>query len=815
MRSKILSVLFVVLSVAAIGVMNAHADGASDYATYCQMCHGPLATSTIKGTTVAAVRAAVTSFGMGSAGSLSDAQIQAILNAVHGTPAPTPTPTPAPTPAPTPMPTPMPTPVPTPVPTPGPTPVPAPAPMPSGMGAPAGKMILPYPPVQAPVTNNDPTQAMPISVGAVAQGGNMLTVKAALGQFLSPMDVYAAYGVSTDPDKLYILKSDNTVQALSFSDVIKAIASAVVPAGSEPWKIGTLGPINETIEDNIPVANLAPGTYTLYLLTTPAGSMSNFYLWRTSFDAELIGGTTLYAQNCSGCHGSIVTSTKLGRSSYEIQEAITANAGGVMGSLSYLTAAQIEAIADALITQIPPAAMPTGGQSFSYPPTDFPVVDSNPSNMRPVGVGPVAVGGDSAYIQLSLGRFVSPIDVYLAFNMPADASKLHVMMADNSIQVYPYQDLLSAASLGAVGALPTGIQPWKKGVNGAVDELLFDAPMASLPQGVYSLFVMVTAANDPSSYYLWQTQFGTSAAPDGAALYAQNCAGCHGALAVSTKAGASAAAITNAVSSIGAMSGLKSLSPDQIQAIATVLGQQTPTPTPTPPPSTNGASLYASYCASCHGALASSSKMGRTASQITNALNTVGAMSGINLTSAQISAIATALAGTSPTPTPSATDGATLYTTYCSGCHGSLSSSQVKGSLASTIQSAINSVSQMAGLKSLTSTQVSAIATALGGTSSTSTNGATLYATYCSGCHGSLSSSQVRGESASEIQSAINSVSQMAGLKSLTSTQIQAIASALSGGTAWIPSGGSQSVMCAMMDMDVSRSSRFMRYPSA
>lgn len=200
----------------------------------------------------------------------------------------------------------------------------------------------------------------------------------------------------------------------------------------------------------MPVSNLAPGTYTLYLLTTPAGSFNKFYLWSTSFDAELIGGTTLYAQNCSGCHGNIATSTKLGRSSYEIQTAINSNLGN-MGGLNYLTAAQVEAIADALITQIPPAAMPTGQTTFSYPPTDFPVVDSTPSNMRPVGVGPVAAGGDSAYVQLSLGRLVSPIDVYLAFNMPADASKLHVMMADNSIQAYPYQNLLSAASLGALG----------------------------------------------------------------------------------------------------------------------------------------------------------------------------------------------------------------------------------------------------------------------------------------------------------------------------------------------------------------------------
>lgn len=133
------------------------------------------------------------------------------------------------------------------------------------------------------------------------------------------------------------------------------------------------------------------------------------------------------------------------------------------------------------------------------------------------------------------------------------------------------------------------------------------------------------------------------------------------ALAVSTKAGASASAITGAINSLSMMSGLKSLTPEQIQAIATVPGQQThsPTPTPVPTPTTqNGAQFYASYCASCHGSLASSSKKGRTATQITNAINTVGSMSSLkSLTSAQISAIASALAVTSPTPTPTPTSG--------------------------------------------------------------------------------------------------------------------------------------------------------------
>lgn len=60
-------------------------------------------------------------------------------------------------------------------------------------------------------------------------------------------------------------------------------------------------------------------------------------------------------------------------------------------------------------------------------------------------------------------------------------------------------------------------------------------------------------------------------------------------------------------------------------------------------PAIDGAALYASYCAGCHGALAGSRKRGKSAAQITSALATVPDMSGISLTAAQIQAVATAL----------------------------------------------------------------------------------------------------------------------------------------------------------------------------
>lgn len=57
----------------------------------------------------------------------------------------------------------------------------------------------------------------------------------------------------------------------------------------------------------------------------------------------------------------------------------------------------------------------------------------------------------------------------------------------------------------------------------------------------------------------------------------------------------------------------------------------------------DGAALYTQNCGSCHGPLASSTKRGATAAQITSALATIAAMQSISLTSDQIAAIAAAL----------------------------------------------------------------------------------------------------------------------------------------------------------------------------
>ncbi len=194
--------------------------------------------------------------------------------------------------------------------------------------------------------------------------------------------------------------------------------------------------------------------------------------------------------------------------------------------------------------------------------------------------------------------------------------------------------------------------------------------------------------------------------------------------------------------------------------------------------STDGAVLYSTYCAGCHGPLATSAKMGASAAQIQNGISTVAIMKNLSLLSeAQKQAIAGVLAG-APT---SSVDGAVLYSAYCVSCHGLLATSSKIGATITQLQTGINTVSNMQKLSILTLAQQQAIIKVLAGIPITSTDGAILYSSYCANCHGPLASSAKIGATATQIQSGISVVPDMKSLSILTTAQKQAIADVLVG----------------------------------
>ena len=274
--------------------------------------------------------------------------------------------------------------------------------------------------------------------------------------------------------------------------------------------------------------------------------------------------------------------------------------------------------------------------------------------------------------------------------------------------------------------------------------------------------------------------------PDGAALYASECAGCHGGLGASTKRGTTTVQIQNAISGdVGGMGRLAPLSAAEIQAVAGALATTTTPSTPAPPPpAPDGATLYASNCAGCHGPLASSTKQGASIARVQLAVSTnAGGMGYLSrLSVAEVQAIVAALTPATPTPPPATPDGPSLYSANCAGCHGILASSTKGGAGVERIQAAISgNAGGMGPLSRLTAAEIQAIASALAPVAPpVVTDGATLYGSYCASCHGALASSTKGGATAARIQAAIaGNAGGMGSLSTLSAIQVTAVADAL------------------------------------
>lgn len=189
-----------------------------------------------------------------------------------------------------------------------------------------------------------------------------------------------------------------------------------------------------------------------------------------------------------------------------------------------------------------------------------------------------------------------------------------------------------------------------------------------------------------------------AAIPDGAALYAADCSGCHGALTASAKTGADIPRIQSAITNnSGGMGFLATLTPAEIQAIATAIA-----PVPT------GAALYQSNCFGCHGGLSTTAKAGANVTRILIAITAnSGGMSFLStLTPLQLQAIAATLAV--------ATTGTALYAANCAGCHGVIAASVKSGAGFSRVQNAINSnTGGMGYLSTLTAADIESITAVL------------------------------------------------------------------------------------------------------
>jgi hypothetical protein len=146
---------------------------------------------------------------------------------------------------------------------------------------PAGQQIYSHPLTDTPAFISDPAMAQPIAVGPFADGGDILSIQVGLNQFTEAVNMYGAYTVSTNPTTIYVLDSDLSFHEYSIDTIAQALISGILPFGVEPIRGNIIRLFYETFF-TMSITDIAPGIYNLYLLLTPADSIQNYYIWKTT-----------------------------------------------------------------------------------------------------------------------------------------------------------------------------------------------------------------------------------------------------------------------------------------------------------------------------------------------------------------------------------------------------------------------------------------------------------------------------------------------------------------------------------------------------
>jgi len=149
----------------------------------------------------------------------------------------------------------------------------------------------------------------------------------------------------------------------------------------------------------------------------------------------------------------------------------------------------------AAATATNPMPAPSGQQVFTYEPTDVSITTVDPASAKPVSVGPIAVGGDTLSIHVSIGQLASPVNIYLTAYAPSDISGGQ------------HLDVLTLTPDNNFEPLSDKSVPWRTGVTEVDEAIVSDIPISDLPKGTHLLVLTVTSPDNRNSYYQWVTYF--------------------------------------------------------------------------------------------------------------------------------------------------------------------------------------------------------------------------------------------------------------------------------------------------------------------
>lgn len=136
---------------------------------------------------------------------------------------------------------------------------------------------------------------------------------------------------------------------------------------------------------------------------------------------------------------------------------------------------------------------PSGQKWIFFVSSDTPENGIDPSRIIPLGIGPIATGGNTLTLSVSLERFANPVDIYLGFVLPYS----------NSIKILTPE--------GSLQDISEGVVPWSSNVSQPVTRTLFqNLSTSSLPAGNYALYLLAAPAGGAplgADYTMWESSF--------------------------------------------------------------------------------------------------------------------------------------------------------------------------------------------------------------------------------------------------------------------------------------------------------------------
>ncbi len=139
----------------------------------------------------------------------------------------------------------------------------------------------------------------------------------------------------------------------------------------------------------------------------------------------------------------------------------------------------------------PVMSAPGKQSAYPYDPSVEPLIKSESSQAKPIGVGSIATGGSTLSLRVSLPEFTAPVDIYLAISAPAIGPNIWIIKPDQTFQ-----------------PVSAGLVKWRENTRGPINEALYgDIPVRDLPKARYDLYIAVTPTDNLDNYYLWLTYF--------------------------------------------------------------------------------------------------------------------------------------------------------------------------------------------------------------------------------------------------------------------------------------------------------------------